>query len=421
MAALVAALAVSCSKENVETVSEEQPLSDILLSAQVEDTKTELQSDGSIYWKANDCILAFRDSYYRNYFFWTGPGNEEGASVTFTPCDDYGTETSYAADGKYYNGSLSKGTGTIYAVYPFNAYWNLAGQYTLSGTTLTITDAIPREQVLTAGTFASGANTAVAISDDPDALVFKNVCSLLKFSAVGDATLSSVTISSNNNVLLSGVGTVDLSAAAPVATLTSDNPYWYNTIYMANTNSVDISSSQDFYAVVPATTVTGGLQFKLVTSNGYVIYKKTLNDLTFNRSKYRNAGSFTVTEDYSSYTTTSLALSGIGDYVGWGSSFSVSGTTLSFANQWKPTGWKIADENKSAYQGMLVKLNAEAPSGAMISLFYDGVGDRLSYDIAGLTNVVVLFGQDVTGVGFENWSDSETMSLDIASVQLLGK
>jgi len=315
--AAAAVSAVACNKELVESPSAEVPqYSDILLSAQVEQTRTELQSDGSVYWKANDCILAFRDSYYRNYFFWTWDGNGEGSSVTFTPCSGTGSGSD-TTNGLYYNGALADGTGSIYAVYPFNAYWDQDGQYSINGTTMTITNAIPREQVLTAGTFASGANTSLAVSDDPDALTFKNLCSLLKFSAVGDATLSSVTISSNENVLLSGGGTVDLSASEPVATLTSDNPYWYNTIYMENTNSVAITSSQDFYAVVPATTVTGGLQFKLVTSNGYVIYKKSLKDLTFNRSKYRNAGSFTVTEDYSSYSKTSLALSDIKDYAGW--------------------------------------------------------------------------------------------------------
>jgi len=421
--AFAAVLNFSCTKETSETTetSGTPVRSDILLTAQASESKTTYESDGSVYWTANDCILAFRDSYYRNYFFWTWSGNEAGSSVTFTPVTNEGEETSYSdtSSGKYYNGYLSDGTGTIYAVYPFNAYYNQSGQYTLSGTTLTITDAIPREQVLTAGTFASGANTAVAVSDDPGSLVFKNVSSLLKFSAVGDASLSSVTISSNDNILLSGPGTVDLSAASPVATLTSDNPYWYNTIYMENSNSVDISSSQSFYAVVPAATITGGLQFKLVTSNGYVIYKKTLSNLTFNRSKYRNAGSFTVTEDFSSYTTTSLSLDDIADYVSWGSSFSVSGTVLTLSNQWKPTGWAIADANKSAYQGMLVHLNTAAPSGAIISLFYDGSSDRLTYDIAGLSYIEVLFSDDVTGVGFENWSSSETMELDIDYVKLI--
>lgn len=431
-AAVVVAF-VACNKEQK---NEGEEYSDILLRAVSSSTKTSLNADKSINWTVGDNLLVFRGSNYRNYFFYDWSGNEEGTSVILTPCTDGGEDPcTDELNGRYYHGTIAAAVGTIYAVYPFDAFYHPAEQYELSGTILTANannysnGFIHSDQALTVDSFAPNTNPALAISEDPDNLYFKNLASQMKFVLSGEFTVNSVRIQSNNSsVSLSGKGTVDLTEENPVATLAAPTVNKWNSrfINMVHALGIDVTSGKTFYVVVPAATITDGFTFKVVTSANYYLFKTTMNDITFNRSQIKDGGTIVLNNDYSAETKETKSLSGTGgisDYKGWGGegSFSVAGTELTLVKQWTPIGWAVAYADKAKYKAVVVKFNSAAPAGTHMSIFFDGVGDRVDYDVAGATDVEIQFTKDLSGFGFENWSGANNLVVYIDSVQLLEK
>lgn len=425
-AAVVVAF-VACNKEQK---NEGKEYSDILLRAVSSSTKTSLNADKSINWTHGDNLLVFRGSNYRNYFFYQWAGNEEGTSVILTPCPNHEEDESYTGPGKYYNGTIAAAVGTIYAVYPFDSFYKPDKQYDLSGTILTANadddsnGFVHSDQALTEDSFAPNTNPALAISEDPDKLYFKNLASQMKFVLSGDFTVNSVRIQSNKaTVSLSGKGTVDLTEENPAATLAapSENKWNSRFISMVPTSAIDVSAGKTFYAVMPASTITDGFTFKVVTSANYYLFKTTMNDITFNRSQIKDGGTIVLSKDYSADTKDAKPLDDIDDYKGWGGTFSVAGSVLTLVNQWAPIGWAVDSADKARYKALVVKFKSAAPAGTHMSIFFDGVDYRVDYDVAGATDVEIQFTKDLSGINFENWSGFNNLVVDIDSVMLLEK
>lgn len=430
--AAAALVLCACEKEKQgKVVIEQEGFSDVLLTASNAETKT-IMEGGVLKWKSwNEHILVFRGDNYRNYY----NKDEEGTTTVFYPVDNFDGNDVFtgkpdpSAMGYYYKGTIDEAAGTIYAIYPFNPWTfssaaDFTGQYTLDGTTLKAKTFIPRGQKLVAGALNTNVNPALAVSEDPDKLSFKNLTSLIKVNVKSGSALKQITITSNSNEILAGEGQVDLTAAEPVATLTSTNKWWNNSVVLTplSGSSVDVSSGETFYALMPATTIPSGVSIQVATADGLTTVKSVRKSVTFNRSQVKDAGSFNIISDFS---TADKAVKTASEVVAtlWGDNaeISVEGNNLTISRNWKPFGWKLPAEEQSLYTGVHVKFKTAPTAGDVLPVYStpDAPTKEIQLPSAkGMTDIYYLFNGDIATFGFKVGA---TMTLEFDAVEFIKK
>ena len=174
----VAALAaISCNtKEEYGSL----PAGEVMFTAVQADnpeSKTILQSDGSVFWSADDSI---------NLFFGTA-----GSAKLISNNSEPAQQTTFSGSLGGYN---HNGSDYFHAVYPYSA------ENTFDGTAFTVT--LPEVQNSVAGSFADDLFISMARSQNYT-LQFYNLCGGVKFS-VAEAGIKYVTFKGNNNEPLAG-------------------------------------------------------------------------------------------------------------------------------------------------------------------------------------------------------------------------
>lgn len=188
-AAICIAALASCQKEaGIESGDMGFDLEPMTLTTGSQ-TKTTI-SGSDILWTENDAVKVF---------------DNKGGANTFTASEISGANATFT-------GSVTTGTTEFFAVYPAE------NEASVNGNTVTVT--IPEDQTSMAGSFAEEHNISIARgaktpgNADVTGVMFKNVCSWLKFTIpayIGDA--KSVTVTSNS--VMAGKLTVDYSAEEP--------------------------------------------------------------------------------------------------------------------------------------------------------------------------------------------------------------
>ncbi|MBQ9892411.1 MAG: Ig-like domain-containing protein [Bacteroidales bacterium] len=165
--ALALIAAASCNKE-VDVQDNPTKGKAVVLTAKLEGTKTSL--DGvNIVWSRNDFITAF---------------NIDGENIL-------STQTEVNEDGSEAQFTVVSGSDLMYAICPANTFATMDDNGT-------ITTEIPTTQAAVAGSFADGANLAIANINDVNNLRFKNVGGLLAFKVKASThNIVSATISGN--------------------------------------------------------------------------------------------------------------------------------------------------------------------------------------------------------------------------------
>jgi len=192
------------------------------------ETKTSLQSDGSIYWSATEDINLFYGSTASAKF--TSSNTEEAASVDFT--GDLGDIT-VDADTSFW------------AVYPYSEN-NIC-----DGESVTVT--LPASQTAVAGTFAEDLFISVAKSQSTD-LYFYNVCGGVKFQ-VPTSGIKSVTFKGTNGEVLAGTAKVKMDSDGKPYIEEITNPQTELTLTPADGGT--FSKGKDYYFVAFPTTLKG--------------------------------------------------------------------------------------------------------------------------------------------------------------------
>ncbi len=213
-AALIAACAVSCAKnEPVETPAAE-PVEVQFSAASEACTKTVLGTDGkSVEWKAGDKVSLLAGE--KNLLY---TAESDGATTPLTPSDE----------------GLKSDAGAVWAVYPYSA----GNAVSESGVTVTV----PDTHSVSATGFAEGSNVAVAYTaqlQENTSLTFKNVCSYLQLTFKAEQGVNKVVLSSeNNDVALAGAATVKMNAdgAPEVVSVASDAA---TTVTLESTEALD--------------------------------------------------------------------------------------------------------------------------------------------------------------------------------------
>lgn len=299
----------SCAKENpvVETPAEETFSVELFASAPAEDadTKTTLVEGGKfVHWSKGDAIkvLFFPDHDNSNTF--NGPGREFQS--------DFETETSEKAYFKTNSWSWGFGSDVVsnrlmatgIAVYPSTAETTsnktVSGSGSANNTELSFT--LPDAQKAINGNIESGLNFSYAMvgrdgfksaieSNSAMDLTFKNACALISLTmpVSFEKDVTSVTISSNNEVALTGKGNVDMNYYKDVILspfhVTPEVTETSHTVTLAKADGSALEAGATYFAVVwPG--AHDGLTISFNAADGTVASKST-NAVTLTASKVK--------------------------------------------------------------------------------------------------------------------------------------
>ena len=267
---LLAALAVSCSVEEINTPVPESHHATVFYAtiddSQPGGTDTKVYADDKmkVLWNEDDRITIFNRNTYNKEFYFDG---EDGSnSGGFEEVTDYDDPTSTKLD-------------KVYAVYPYSESTEISS----SGV---ITLALPSEQAFLANSFGRGANTMVASTTD-ELLKFKNVGGylLLKFYGEG-ISISSISVRGNNGELLAGKCTVEMSDGLPALSMDESQASDAVTLTCNPHVSLGGSSSEAVacWLVLPPVTFENGFTVTVTTSDGGVFEKSTSRKTVITRS-----------------------------------------------------------------------------------------------------------------------------------------
>lgn len=254
-AAICIAALASCQKEaGIESGDMGFDLEPMTLTTGSQ-TKTTI-SGSDIFWTENDAVKVF---------------DNKGGANTFTASEISGANATFT-------GSVTAGTTEFFAVYPAE------NEASVNGNTVTVT--IPEDQTSMAGSFAEEHNISIARgaktpgNADVTGVLFKNVCSWLKFTIpayIGDA--KSVTVSSNS--VMAGKLTVDYSAEEPSYAAAEDGA---TSISMTGTYE---AGSTFWFVLAPV--ALDGITVEVETAKG-TYSMSTSAQFEMTAGQYRNLG-----------------------------------------------------------------------------------------------------------------------------------
>lgn len=265
-------LLLACGCQSVEEVEmpETQPSGPRILTAVLEsgpDTRTHLdgQDEHGIYypyWSAGDELAVWAD----------------GVNIPdkFSLVDGSGT-----VKGSF-SGSLFG--HRMVGLYPYS-YKTEAG---LEGDVLTLR--LSDKQEYAAGSFGQGAYPMLAVSES-DSFSFKNLCSVLRVSMTGEATVNSIKFIAHDSwISVSGFATVRTDFQDVPELIMSDDGSNEVTLDCGFV-PLDPTVPTDFFIVIPPGTYRGGFSLEIKTFTGTVV-RSTDADIVFERSQVRSVPVF---------------------------------------------------------------------------------------------------------------------------------
>ena len=276
IAALASFAALSCEKESLPQSTPESNLVPLVLTTG-DDTKTSLQTDGSIHWSAGDQI-----SVIDNGVAHIGETNIHSFSIS----NIRGSKATFS-------GNVRRSTSQICAVYPAGLVvsGDIGGTFG-TGSNRDITVRIPSEQSSKEGTFndnlnISVAKTSVSLSADNTlpsdlSVTFKNACALLSFTMPSTlpGTITSVTIASS--VAIAGNMNIDYSGDTPRVESLS-NPV--KRITMVG----DFVAGKTYWFVLAPVTLNG-ISIIVHDSEDNIYVKSRSGEIKLNQGTYRSLG-----------------------------------------------------------------------------------------------------------------------------------
>ena len=194
----------SCTVESVGPIQEAEADNTVILRAVFDaDSRTIRQEDGKVFWSAHDEIAIVRAS-----------GCERFVSLNASP--------SASAD---FQGVMPSGTGSFWAMHPYDPYATLQ----MNGEYLVTT--LPEKQEAVAGTFADDLFISVAFSDS-EMLSFRHVVGGLKFS-VTEPGIKKVTLFAQAGENLAGLVGIRNSYDRPLIGITGNEEYMSSSIELS--------------------------------------------------------------------------------------------------------------------------------------------------------------------------------------------
>jgi len=271
----ILALAGCQTKENK---IQEQALKSLPFTATIEDdfgvgTKTSLDADGNVRWKQGDQVSIFAGSTVNEQYQVTDASDGKTAAA-FNKVTGSGFVGGIVIDNNV-------------AFYPYASTAEIAK----SGSSYVISDiSLPATQTYAAGSFGNGAfaMTAVTSSTSDYHLKFKNVLGGLKLQLKGTATISSITVTGNNNEILCGDAEVTVSSGSIPSINLTDASAKTVTLNCGSGVVLNTETATAFIIALPPMTMSGGFTVIVTDTNGGSMEIKTTKSQTINRSRLLN-------------------------------------------------------------------------------------------------------------------------------------
>lgn len=234
-------------------------------------SRTELQSDNSVYWSPGDCIGVFTSSNNR-YKFVTDI-TEKSATATF-------------------HGEIEESDSYI-AFYPYPKLDD--GSLSIKDNVLSFK--IPENQNAVNGSFDNSLNPSLAIVKEGNNLIFKNLCALMKFKFTGSEEtmneIKKISIRDNNKVPLSDMVDYDLEYEV-------SNYRYVNGGFPVSIVSDKFENNGTYYFVLPAFSdaFNSGFTISFYNENDVEIFRKsTKSNIPLTAGKILNMGTIEVQKD----------------------------------------------------------------------------------------------------------------------------
>lgn len=239
---------VSCAKEAPEEIFK---LENVVFSVSTDAVKSSL-NDHAVVWTSGADQIAIFDNV---------------GGLVSTPF----TVTDNKVDAQVRSGATA-----FYGLYPYDAAATISGS--VIGTTL------PTVQEATAGSFAPGANLALAYTTtDAMSLSFKNVGALVEFT-LNDADVKSITLMGNNNEKIAGKVSIDYNGGAPSVTASEVS------VTLQHADGSALASGTTYYFIVAPVTFTRGITFTLTKTDGTFATRVTSASVSFARNQFVKLG-----------------------------------------------------------------------------------------------------------------------------------
>ena len=252
-AALLALLAVGCTKTVNEEISHSGGIPKLFRAGSDPVTRTRLTEDNAVLWESGDAVSLFDRSGFCNRF----TTEDSGESAAFS-------------------GTVSVDGGPYYALYPYDGNAKIDGSV--------ISTVLPAVQTARAGGFASGLNPAVARADENEMLYFRNACPIVKFTLGGSAaTVVRAVLQGNLGESLAGAIAVDASSSDPSASLKTSGET------KVELEGEFASGSTYCFVVVPGT-LSEGLSVTLYDESGKAWSRRGASAVTLVAGRALNLG-----------------------------------------------------------------------------------------------------------------------------------
>ena len=310
------------------------------------DTKTSLDNL-NVLWKQGDQVSIFAGSTVNEQYQVTDASDGK-TTAALNPVSGPGSVT---------GSDISANV----AFYPYTSTASISS----SGSNYVISNiALPATQDYAEDSFGNGAFPMAAVTSSTNdlSLKFKNILGSLKLQLKGTATITSISVTGNNNEVLCGAASVTMSSTTdPAITLTDATA---TTVTLDCGSGVQLSSNtaKTFIIALPPMTMTGGFTVVVYDSEGASMEIKTINSQTIARSNLLRMPAVTYVGTAPALVAVNLGLtSGLkwascnlgasapeeyGDYYAWGE-------TEPYYSSQSPLAWKdgkSAGYNWASYQ-----------------------------------------------------------------------
>ena len=233
------------------------------------ETKTSLDGSGNVLWKMGDQVSIFAASTVNEQYQVSDDSDGKTAA----------TLNKIPAGGFVAGGEIDNNV----AFYPYASTAEIAK----SGSNYVISEIeLPATQTYAAGSFGNGAfpMATVTSSTEDMNLKFKNVLGGLKLQLKGTSTITSITVTGNNNEILCGDAEVTTTYGGVPSISLSDASAKTVTLDCGAGVTLDSETATPFIIALPPMTMTGGFTVEVTDSEGKQMEIKTTKPQTITRS-----------------------------------------------------------------------------------------------------------------------------------------
>ena len=233
------------------------------------ETKTSMDSEGNVIWKAGDQVSIFAGSTVNEHYQVTDASNGKTAA-SLNRVESPG----FVAGGEINNNV---------AFYPYSETAEIAK----SGSAYVIRDIdLPSTQYYASASFGNGAfpMTAVTSSKSDYNLKFMNVLGGLKLQLKGTATIASISITGNNSETLCGAAEVTVSTTSAPSISLTDASATIVTLDCGDGVQLNAETATPFIIALPAMTMERGFTVTVTDTEGGQMEIKTTKSQTITRS-----------------------------------------------------------------------------------------------------------------------------------------